>query len=177
VPRPPPPSGKFLPVEIRALRAVLDSLGDTKFPNIDPRYGKTAAVVALLDYYERAYPPLYVLARHGVDRVAATRTMWRDYSAKQKRLRLPDGSYILLDDQDVADLARVRNRYPHPAKRTKFMIGSAVHSWLINPRVMERWACRADLRRDPVRYEDLVLGFSALDATRFQRLTLPEDTA
>lgn len=173
--RPPPPSGKFLPIEIRALRAVIDSLSDSKFPTGDPRNQKTRAAVERQDFFERVYPVLWVLARHGVEKNLAVSAVWKNLSVETKTLRLADESVVVLDDQDVTDLMRLLNRYPHPKLMKKYMVGSSVWAHHINSRAMERWACRADLRRDPVRYEDLVLGFFAYDTTRPHRLVLPPE--
>lgn len=173
MPRPPPPSGKFLPVEIKALRAVIDSLGDSKFSTRDPRSSVTRARAGSdEDFYERTYPVLYVLARHGIPKSALTSVFWSDFSPNEKRIRLQDGSSVLLSDEDVTDLLRVKNRYPNPVQMTKRMTGAYVDMWRLDARVMERWACRADLRRVPARYDDLVKGFSAIDARPFLRVTL-----
>lgn len=173
MPRPPPPSGKFLPIEIRALRAVIDSLGTSSFPRGDPRDQKTRAAVEREDFFERTYPVLWVLARHGIEKTLAVSALWTNLSVEKKALKLANGSLVLLDDQDVADLKNLLNRYPYP-NLMKYMVGSSVWPHHINARVMERWACRADLRRDPVRYEDFVLGFAALGGSvKLRPLVLP----
>jgi hypothetical protein len=179
LPRPPPPTGKFLPVEIRALREVIDSLGDSKFPTEDPREQRRKTFrsgVERPDFYERTYPVLWVMARHGVVKKLAVGVTWDDLSLEKKTLKIADDDIVPLDDQDIADLKKVRSRYPNPTYHMKYMVGTSVWTHHIDPRVMERWACRADLRRVPACYADLVLGFAALDPSTFRRIAPPRSS-
>lgn len=177
-PRPPAPSGPFLPEEIDALRRVVDSI-DYSFgtlktgPDLDrDRQYRAFVRHKEFDFFERHYLPLFVFARHGLSKKEAVTVPWSGW--KGDRLHLPDGrSFVLLDKQGVEDLTRLRDWYPSKGSRAHYLTGARIYVWNIDRRIMERWADRANLRRAPILYDHLRQGFFDLEPARFTRFSLP----
>lgn len=156
------------------MRRVLDSLGTEKFrkswaskdrPNV-------AHIAGAYDDYERVYPWLWVAARHGLAKSEMLTVRWSGVKidAKPYRLRLEDETLIPLDEADAQDLRRLKLRLPYdgePPYANKVFSGIDVGK--IDTRVMDRWADRAELYRLVPRYADLMLGFAAIDASKFVR--------
>jgi hypothetical protein len=173
--RPPIPSGPFAPEEIAAFRDVVDCVDYSRIIPLWSSHGHEAPLPKRpplmkghQDNYERNYIPLYVFAKHGLTKKEAVLVRWADFSWNQSRLGLPGGGYVVLDEQSRLDLWRLWAMYANKIK-TFFIVGPFTQASAVNPRVMERWAWRASLRRVPVRYEDLVAGFRLIDPNRQRR--------
>jgi hypothetical protein len=172
-PRPPPPTGPFLRTEIAALRRVVESIhyepGQIPVgPTVNRPDTRALARNSGFDFFDRHYPFLYIAAKHGLSKREAVACMWGHLDRNQARLSLPTGGFVVLDGQDLADLARLRSWYP-PRVVNHFISGAAITEWKVDSRVMERWACRASLRRVPALYDDLTAGFAKLNPQSSKR--------